>query len=55
MNAQSFFSNSVFAPFFEDVVVEYECDDDDEEAAELDATSPEPMMISDSSHMCDRT
>lgn len=55
MNAQSFFSNSVLAPFLEDVGVEYD-DDDDEDAVELDAAlSLEPVMISDSSHMCDST
>jgi hypothetical protein len=53
MNAPSFFSNSVFAPFFEEVAVEEEDDDD---AAEVDAALlVAPAMISDSSHMWDRT
>jgi hypothetical protein len=53
MNAPSFFSNSVFAPFFEEVAVEEEDDDD---AAEVDAALlVAPEMISDSSHMWDRT
>ena len=51
MNVPSFFSNSVFAPFFEEVGVE-----EDDDAAEVDATLlVAPAMISDSSHMCDRT
>jgi hypothetical protein len=52
MNAPSFFSNSVFAPFLEEVGAE----DEDDDAAELDATLLlEPAMISDSSHRWDRT
>jgi hypothetical protein len=53
MNAPSFFSNSVFAPFFEEVGAE---DDEDDDASELDATLLlEPAMISDSNHRWDRT
>jgi hypothetical protein len=53
MNAPSFFSNSVFAPFFDVVGVE---DDDDEDATEVaDMSILEPKMISDSSHMWERT
>lgn len=53
MNAPSFFSNSVFAPFFEEVGPE---DDEDDDASELDATLLlEPAMISDSNHRWDRT